>query len=212
MKTTIRQLSKSISAKAGLDIEVNTFNELKTVLKDLVPVIRFDDSNEDMDTTSLDAMTQGYFSCTAGCYTPEIRIAAQKDVLAKLMTVIKSDWSDFETLDGSYDDLSDIPDDDVVWRLMDYGKMSDVFEQLRIFSENDHVSFVVMLTNITPENDDKDIIRYQFDNGKRTGGGKIFIKESDTSWYPMFLYWLCYAFADMTMNEVESLNIQIEVM
>ena len=211
MKTTIQQLSKNFAAKAGLDVQVNTFAELENLLRDLIPVIKFNDNNEDINTSSLDAMLDGYFS---ECYTPNIRITAQKEVIAKLMKVITSDCYDFE-IEGEFDiyeELSNVPDGAItIWDIMEYDKMSDVFEQLRTFSESEQTELSVLFTNVTPKNEDKDSIRYIFNKGIRTGGGVIRIEESNSAWYPLYLYWLCYAFKDMSMEEVSAMGIEIEV-
>lgn len=208
MKTTLQQLSKNFSAKAGLDVQVNNFDEFKALLVDLVPVIKLDENNEDIDTSSLNAMTDGYFS---ECYTPEIRITAQKEVIAKLRTIVQSDRCSFDTEDDTYDDFSSVPDGVITWCVMGYDKLGDVLEQVRAFSEREQINLAVALGNVTPKNDDKDIINYRFENGRRIGGGIIRVEESNSAWYVMYLYWLCYAFCGMTMEEVDAIGIEIEV-
>lgn len=211
MKTTIQQLSENFAAKAGLDVQVDTFAELEILLKDLIPVIQFNDCNEDINTMSLDAMLDGYFS---ECYTPNIRITAQKEIVAKLLTVVKSNCYNFEIENeiNLYDKITDIPDGArVIWDLIYYDKMSDVFEQIRAFSEREQAELSVVIANVTPKNDDKDCIHYTISSGNVTGGGVIRIEESNSAWYPMYLYWLCYAFSDMTMEEINAIGIEIEV-
>lgn len=212
MKTIIQQISRNLAAKANLEYEANTFAELYQLLNDVTPVLKFnDDFIEDGTYPSLKEMINGYFS---SCYTPDLRVVASNEVVTKLMNAVNLDgyyyFSDAQ-FDELYESIEDMPEDiDACLVVTQYNKLSALFEQIRQFSARENCELKVIIANIYPDRDTiDDNINYSINCGTVTGGGEIELLEENSTWYLMRVYWLCYAFANMSMEEVASMNIEI---
>lgn len=212
MKTIIQQLSRNLATKANIDYEANTFAELKQLLTDVAPIFKFSDEEKvGGPYYGIEEMRSGYFE---SCFTPELRVTSSHQTMERLCNFIDitNQAHCFSNIDYSelYDELADAPDGIVILEITTYNKLCDLFEQLRQFSEQERCRLEVSLANIFPD-DQECAIEYVVECGKISGGGTIELLEDNSNWYLMRLYWMCYAFDEMSQEDLDAMNVSITI-